>query len=134
MDKYCEERKHGERLKLIIDIEKDYYEMLKYNMLKYNVEHGQDYKPFEIIANGIPYENKGDDGIDLVKYRDRLYQLAYGKGMVDAWRFNEHEPKCENCDYRKFTRQFINGVVDVMTKNGISSVEELNRRLKGEES
>lgn len=37
-------------MKLIIDIEKDYYEMLKYN-----VEHGQEYKPFEIIANGIPY-------------------------------------------------------------------------------
>lgn len=128
MDKYCEERKHGERLKLIIDIEKDYYEMLKYN-----VEHGQNYKPFEIIANGIPYENKGEDGIDLVKYCDRLYQLAYGKGMVDARRFNEHEPKCENCDYRKFTKQFIDGVVDVMVKNGIPSFEKLVSKLKGEE-
>lgn len=43
-------------MKLIIDIEKDYYEMIKYN-----VEHGQDYKPFEIIANGIPYE-EGSQG------------------------------------------------------------------------
>ena len=42
-------------MKLIIDVEKDYYEMLKYN-----VEHGQEYKPFEIIANGTPYEPKGD--------------------------------------------------------------------------
>ena len=40
-------------MKLIIDVEKDYYEMLKYN-----VEHGQKYKPFEIIANGIPYEER----------------------------------------------------------------------------
>ena len=38
-------------MKLLIDVEKDYYEMIKYN-----VEHGQEYKPFEIIANGIPYE------------------------------------------------------------------------------
>ena len=46
-------------MKLIIDVEKDYYEMLKYN-----VEHGQEYKPFEIIANGIPYE-EGPQG-DLI--------------------------------------------------------------------
>ena len=39
-------------MKLIIDVEKDYYEMLKYN-----VEHGQKYKPFEIIANGKPYDD-----------------------------------------------------------------------------
>ena len=29
-------------------------------MLKYNVEHGQEYKPFEIIASGIPYNPTGD--------------------------------------------------------------------------
>ena len=40
-------------MKLLIDVKKDYYEMIKYN-----VEHGQEYKPFEIIANGIPYEEK----------------------------------------------------------------------------
>lgn len=38
-------------MKLLIDVEEDYYEMIKYN-----VEHGQEYKPFEIIASGIPYE------------------------------------------------------------------------------
>ena len=42
-------------MKLIIDVEKDYYEMIKYN-----VEHGQDYKTFEIIANGVPYNPTGD--------------------------------------------------------------------------
>ena len=52
MDKFCEERSSwpSPRIKLIIDIERDYYEMLKYS-----VKHGQDYKTFEIIANGIPY-------------------------------------------------------------------------------
>lgn len=104
MDKYCQKQPSWPRprIQLIIDVERDYYEMLKYN-----VEHGQDYKPFEIIANGIPYENRPQV---------------------------EHKPACEDCDYRKFTEQFISGVVDVMTKNGISSLEELNRRLKGEES
>ena len=100
MDKYCDRSSWpSPRIKLVIDIEKDYYEQLKYN-----VEHGQDYKPFEIIANGIPYD-------DL-----------------------EERPHCEDCDYRKFTKHFIDGVVDVMAKNGISSIEELTRRLKGEET
>lgn len=40
-------------MKRIIDVEKDYYELIKYN-----VEHGQKYKPFEIIANSTPYEEK----------------------------------------------------------------------------
>lgn len=40
-------------MKLIIDIEKDYYEIIKYK-----VEHGDDYKPYSLIANGIPYEER----------------------------------------------------------------------------
>ena len=54
MEKYVEYCAHDERhhkIKLIIEIEKDYYEIIKYD-----VEHGQNYKYFEIIANGIPYE------------------------------------------------------------------------------
>ena len=42
-------------MKLLIEIDKEYYEMLKYN-----VEHGQEYKPFEIIASGTPYNPTGD--------------------------------------------------------------------------
>lgn len=40
-------------MKLIIDIEKDYYEIIKYK-----VEHGDDYKPYSLIANGISYEER----------------------------------------------------------------------------
>lgn len=41
--------------------------------------------------------------------------------------------ECVNCDYRKFTEKFINGVVEVMEKNGITSVEQLSEILKGAE-
>ncbi len=55
-------------MKLLIDVDKDYYEMLKYN-----VEHGQKYKPFEIIANGIPQEKLADDVWKLYeKYHSHL--------------------------------------------------------------
>lgn len=39
--------------------------------------------------------------------------------------------ECENCDYRKFTETFVDGVVEVMNKNGITSVEQLSEILKG---
>lgn len=39
--------------------------------------------------------------------------------------------ECKKCDYRKFTETFIDGVVDVMNKNGITSVEQLQEILKG---
>ena len=38
---------------------------------------------------------------------------------------------CENCDFRKFTETFVDGVVDVMNKHGITSVEQLSEILKG---
>ena len=40
-------------MKLLIDIDKNYYKIIKHE-----VENGNDYKPFEIIANGIPYKEK----------------------------------------------------------------------------
>lgn len=36
-------------MKLVIDISEHYYEILKYD-----VEHGNDYKPIVLIANGTP--------------------------------------------------------------------------------
>ena len=38
---------------------------------------------------------------------------------------------CENCDFRKFTETFVGGVVEIMNKNGITSVEQLQEILKG---
>lgn len=40
-------------MKRIIDIDEDYYENLKYT-----VEQGQKYKPWEIIVNSTPYEER----------------------------------------------------------------------------
>lgn len=39
-------------MKLIIDIDKDYYEIMKYE-----VQNGNDFKPIRIIGNGIPLDN-----------------------------------------------------------------------------
>ncbi len=87
-------------MKLIIDVEKDYYEMLKYN-----VEQGQEYKPFEIIANGIPYEDRPQGDCENCDYR----------------KFTE-----------KFFEKFVDVFIEVMDKTGITSVEQLSEMLKGD--
>lgn len=40
---------------------------------------------------------------------------------------------CEKCDYRKFIEKFVDSVVEVMNKHGITSVEQLSEMLKGGE-
>ena len=39
--------------------------------------------------------------------------------------------ECEKCDYRKFTENFIDDVVDWMDRYGITSIEQLSEILKG---
>ncbi len=41
-------------MKLVIDVDKDYVEILKYEVRK----NKSDYKPFRLIANGIPLEEE----------------------------------------------------------------------------
>lgn len=43
----------GDTVKLIIEIHKDYYEIIKHNV----ENHLTDYRPFEIIGNGIPLDD-----------------------------------------------------------------------------
>lgn len=102
---------------------------------------------YHINSHGEFVEGAHDDGDALYKAED-IYNAIdnaptvnipnYGgqavPDMLQGWRYDErpqgeHKPECGDCDYRKFTKRFIDGVVDVMTKNGISSLEELNRRL-----
>ena len=80
-------------MKLLIEVEKDYYEMIKYN-----VEHGQEYKPFEIIANGLPYEErpKGEwktvEGID----GDEYYECS---NCGEPWVLTAGTPKDNNMNF-----------------------------------
>lgn len=64
-------------MKLIIDIDEDYYELLKSD-----VERGNDYKPIVIIANGKP----------LPKGHGRLIDAIHLKGMIftEADMLNSH--------------------------------------------
>lgn len=86
-------------MKLIIDIEKDYYEIIKYN-----VGNGYDYKPLVIIANGIPYEEKPQgewiNPADCLCYQcSNCGEYTNNEGTVAEGLF-EYCPKC-GADMRK---------------------------------
>lgn len=59
-------------MKLIIDIPKDYYEIIKHDV----ENHLTDYRPFEIIANGIPLDSVIKD----------IKKERYNQGFVDGYK------------------------------------------------
>lgn len=77
-------------MKRIIEIEKDYYEIIKYN-----VDHGQKYKPFEIIANSKPYDALRPRG-EWIKQYGKSYELKTNEGILIG-----EFTKCPKCQYDK---------------------------------
>ena len=63
---------------------------------------------------------------------DSGYAQGYSDGYLKGKEERPHG-KCENCYFRNFTEKFVDGVVEVMNKNGIASVEQLFEMLKGGE-
>lgn len=39
--------------------------------------------------------------------------------------------KCNKCDYYSFSQAFINGIVELISKYGITTIDELLETLKG---
>lgn len=52
-------------MQIVIDIDKDYYEILKHE-----VEHGHDFKPYNLIANGTPLPKGHGRLIDADKLKE----------------------------------------------------------------
>lgn len=80
-------------MKLIIDIEKDYYELIKHM-----VENGQNFIPFSIIANGKPYVENIDVNYlhqDSITKTTADCIIAYGDGYETARRLYAKRPKGE---------------------------------------
>lgn len=102
---------------------------------KHMKERPKEEKLYEIKVN-IPEDIKDKLIEELSKPRKVIpdesktvtdCMIAYGDGFESARRL--FESKCRDCDFRKFSETFINGIVEVMTKNGIESVEQLTEIL-----
>jgi len=83
-------------------------------------------------CNDIPFSEAFDliDNAPIVEY---TFEESFQKTVCEQRLYCPARPQvnCENCDFRKFTETFVDGVVDVMNKNGITSVEQLQEILKG---
>lgn len=69
-------------MKLIIDIDNDYFEIIKYR-----VENGDDYKPYTLIANGIPYEKRTQN--KLANEVWKLYEKHHSHLATHVLEFGE---------------------------------------------
>ena len=87
-------------MKLIIDIDEDYY-----RILKHEVEQGNSFRPFKIIANGKPLPKGHGDLID----RDKLvYDCSLGGGGCD------HICRCDGCSYNIIRETTINKATPII--------------------
>ena len=60
------------------------------------------------------------------------YRTAYFNGVKDGRATAKPQGECKACDYYKFAQSFINGIVEVISKNGLTSIDELLEILKRE--
>ena len=70
-------------MKLIIEIDEYYFEIIKHDF-----ETGADYKPFEIIANGKPYEERPQG--DLISRQDAIDALEEQLDYLQMLNKNEN--------------------------------------------
>ena len=54
--------------------------------------------------------------------------IRYSQGYIDGATNNPKE--CKTCDYYKFAQSCINGIVEIINKNGLTSLDELLDLLK----
>jgi len=96
-----------------------------------HTDFGETAIPIEEIDNAPSVEPSLNlDGItdeEIEKFKI-IWQRANSKGLLAI---NEDKPQCDcnNCDFRKFTEKFIDGVVELMNENDIASLEQLSEML-----
>ncbi len=69
---------------------------------------------------------------DIIDNAPTVKTYCYFCGQTEHGQIEERpQGDCEKCDFRKFSETFVDGIVEVMNKNGITSVEQLLEILKG---
>ena len=70
-------------MKRIIDINEDYFEIIKHD-----VKNGSDYKPFVLIANSVPYEERPQG--EWIKVKEDRMSIDMSGELVTQY-------KCSKC-------------------------------------
>lgn len=87
-------------MEIVIKIDKDYYEMLKHE-----VEHGHDFKPYNLIANGTPLPEHHGRLIDISEY-EKYFNTAiiYDDGNHEHVVYTDTVPtiiEADKCTYKE---------------------------------
>ncbi len=78
-------------IKLVINIDEEYYELIKYDVKRC----GNNYKPFVLIANGIPHSKECGRWKEVWD-KDHLTMIAYECSKCEV--FSNTTPNyCPNC-------------------------------------
>ena len=99
------------------------------DLITWTYEYG-DAIPLEWIMSTID----NAPTVEPEKAKESEIIKAYTKGFdtgVETVKNERPQGECEKCDYYTFAKAFINGIVEVMSKNGITTIEELLETLKG---
>lgn len=94
--------------------------------LKAKFEYCEKYYPinfFELINNVPTVDTYTIEDIQTV----RENALILGAKLAQR-----PQGECKACDYYKLAQSFINGIVEVISKNGLTSIDELLEILKRE--
>lgn len=70
----------SDNIKLIIEIPKDYYEIIKHDV----EHHLTDYRPFEIIGNGIPLDDVKAE-IEMALAKEGNTDMAKAQALALSW-------------------------------------------------
>lgn len=86
-------------MQIVINIDENYYEIIKHD-----VQCGNDYLPFKLIAKGIPTRGSYEQGYNDAKREIVLsgeYERAYRRGFCDALNDCTNRLKALNAEIKK---------------------------------
>ena len=89
----------------------------------------------DFIPEGVYDEINNAPTVEEITNED--IQQAIKEGFANGYemakeKYERPQGECEKCDYYTFAQAIINGFVELMSKNGITTVEELLETLKGD--
>ena len=101
-------------MQIVINIDENYYEIIKHD-----VQCGNDYLPFKLIAKGIPTRGSYEQGYNDAKREIALsgeYERCYERGKADAEKkYEEMKAQKEPCE-DAISREAVNTLVDELAR------------------
>ena len=111
-----------EALKTAIE---DLYDDTLDGIVKFGIE-----KAIQLIDNAPTATPEITEKQAILLLINNGWLVNHDKELREKWKRPQGE--CKACYYYKFTQSYINGIVEAISKNGLTSIDELLETLKRE--